>query len=84
MKHYCPDCITELTPETRKLGRWGKKWLVCPNCGLRTTESQMNNLDDELSHKIAAANDVGGVKETPEDIEEFDLEELINKYYGTN
>lgn len=33
MKH-CPNCITELKPNRKKLGYF-IRWLVCPSCGFR-------------------------------------------------
>lgn len=33
MKH-CPNCVTELHIDNKKLGKFNK-WLVCPNCGFR-------------------------------------------------
>lgn len=34
MKH-CPNCVTELQEDNKKLGRF-LKWLICPSCGFRT------------------------------------------------
>jgi len=32
--HYCPNCVSEMQEEKRKLGKV-KKWLKCPSCGVR-------------------------------------------------
>lgn len=34
MDQYCPDCISLLKRQSKKLGEFSV-WLVCPNCGHR-------------------------------------------------
>jgi len=46
MKH-CPNCVTELQENKKKLGR-NTKWLVCPNCGLRVKPT----IDIETPHIV--------------------------------
>tara|TARA_R110000851_G_scaffold138375_1_gene275001 strand:+ start:847 stop:1059 length:213 start_codon:yes stop_codon:yes gene_type:complete len=31
---HCPNCVSEMGKDTRKLGKVSK-WLKCPSCGLR-------------------------------------------------
>lgn len=34
MSKYCPNCVTEMQKEKRKLGSV-KNWYKCPSCGVR-------------------------------------------------
>lgn len=36
---YCPDCVSEMQPEKRKLGKV-EDFYVCPDCGLREQKNQ--------------------------------------------
>ena len=36
---YCPNCVSEMQPEKRKLGKV-KDFYVCPDCGLREQKNQ--------------------------------------------
>ena len=45
MKH-CPNCVTEMVKETRKLGGT-TKWYKCPSCGVRETENPIFVSDQE-------------------------------------
>ncbi len=45
---YCPNCVSEMQPEKRKLGRVNK-FYVCPDCGLR---EQQNQAQESLIIKV--------------------------------
>lgn len=47
MKQYCPECIIELQPESKKLGNL-TRWMKCPNCGFR--ERPYNEAISERIH----------------------------------
>lgn len=32
---YCPNCVEQLSKQSKKLGNLSS-WLVCPKCGYRT------------------------------------------------
>lgn len=36
---YCPDCITEMIKDNRKLGK-DSKFFVCPSCGIREQQDE--------------------------------------------
>lgn len=65
MNFYCPDDITELKKERKKLGQFSV-WLVCPDCGYRTREAIITARDLNFSDKRKEANKVGGKKPEPE------------------
>jgi len=39
---YCPNCVTEMKKDTRKLGK-ESKFYVCPECGVRERQSEEQN-----------------------------------------
>lgn len=32
---YCPNCVSEMKEDNKKMGRF-TKWLICVSCGYRT------------------------------------------------
>ena len=48
MREYCPNCVVELTPQKRKLGKWSKSWLVCPECGYRIRPKNFREIANEI------------------------------------
>lgn len=34
MEQYCPYCVKQLSPQSKKLGEFSR-WFVCPTCGHR-------------------------------------------------
>ena len=34
MEQYCPNCVKQLSPQSKKLGEFSR-WFVCPSCGHR-------------------------------------------------
>ena len=60
IKPYCPECIVELVEEERKLGKV-KKWLKCPECGIRIAKSTYSDkIDPDRSSNIYVLNLNGG------------------------
>lgn len=58
MTQYCPDCITELQPESKKLG-CHTRWMKCPNCGFRErpyNESTSDKLHGYSSDRVKDSN----------------------------
>ena len=59
MKHYCPDCVTELIKEKRKFGRTNK-WFVCPECGFRLQDTfSLGSIDPYRLMAVQEANNHG-------------------------
>ena len=56
MTEYCPDCITQLKKESKKLGQYSV-WMVCPSCGFRKRPHGSNYEADNLSDRIKKSND---------------------------
>ena len=34
MEQYCPYCVKQLSPQSKKMGAI-TKWMICPECGNR-------------------------------------------------
>lgn len=50
---YCPQCVLPLVKDKRKLGRYSKSWVICPNCGYREHENTpyFDKLDEENTNQ---------------------------------
>ena len=46
---YCPNCVTEMIQDNRKLGK-ANKFYVCPSCGVREQQ------DEEQDNAIIKQN----------------------------
>lgn len=64
-KQYCPECITELKRQSKKLGQFSV-WLVCPICGYR--ERPKNHLTEE------AGAFIDRIRENNKNINQFNID----------
>ena len=52
---YCPNCIEELVPQKKKLGRL-INWMVCPKCGFRKRPEVGHDAANKLTDRIHISN----------------------------
>lgn len=83
MPHYCPDCIIEMIPDKKKLGRGSRNWFICPKCGYRKKKWQA--IEDEKKdlnfyYEVIEMNKSGGKYKNLEEIE-FNLNNYIMSNY---